>query len=96
MRPRSKKQFAARLRAFALELVIYAALVTGYFFARSAFSRRLAGATRDPAHSGLRRRRILLIHRTSRCPRSCYDWAACDSCAEVAPNNVFPDLALAH
>ena len=33
MSPRSKTAVRRTLRAFALELVIYAALVTGYFFA---------------------------------------------------------------
>jgi hypothetical protein len=33
MSPRSKTAVRQTLRAFALELVIYAALVTGYFFA---------------------------------------------------------------
>ena len=33
MGPRSKTAVRRTLRAFALELVIYAALVTGYFFA---------------------------------------------------------------
>jgi hypothetical protein len=33
MNPRSKTEVRQTLRAFALELVIYAALVTGYFFA---------------------------------------------------------------
>jgi hypothetical protein len=33
MSPRSKTVVRRTLRAFALELVIYAALVTGYFFA---------------------------------------------------------------
>src|SRR5207244_5388845 len=40
---------------------------------RATFSRWLAGAARNPAHPGLRRRRHPVDYRASGCPRSRYD-----------------------
>jgi len=71
MSPRSKTEVRRTLRAFALELVLYAGLVVVYFFAVLHF---LGGW-------------LVQLETSNRLRPAC-----CVSCAEVAPNNVFPDL----
>jgi len=68
----------------------------GLLLRRPAFSRLLAGATRDAAHSPLCCCRDFS---NSSDKRSCWKRSRplfCDSCVAVVPSDVFSDLAFAH